>query len=99
MIKHLQELISIESVANHGENGTPYGVGPAKALEYMLTLCEQLGFRTKNAEGRYGYAEIGEGKEIIGVLGHLDVVPAGSGWDYPPLPELSITDVCMAVAR
>lgn len=84
MIKHLQELISIESVANHGENGTPYGVGPAKALEYMLTLCEQLGFRTKNAEGRYGYAEIGEGKEIIGVLGHLDVVPAGSGWDYPP---------------
>ena len=84
MIKHLQELLSIESVANHGENGTPYGAGPAKALEYMLTLCEQLGFRTKNAEGRYGYAEIGEGKEIIGVLGHLDVVPAGSGWDYPP---------------
>ena len=84
MIKHLQELLSIESVANHGENGTPYGVGPAKALEYMLTLCEQLGFRTKNAGGRYGYAEIGEGKEIIGVLGHLDVVPAGSGWDYPP---------------
>ena len=49
MIKHLQELLSIESVANHGENGTPYGAGPAKALEYMLTLCEQLGFRTKDA--------------------------------------------------
>ena len=84
MIKHLQELLSIESVANHGEEGTLYGVGPAKALDYMLTLCRQLGFRTKNAEGRYGYAEIGEGEEIIGVLGHLDVVPAGNGWDYPP---------------
>lgn len=84
MVEHLKELLAIESVAHHGENGTPYGVGPAKALTYMLDLCRQLGFRIKNAEGRYGYAEIGQGDEIIGVLGHLDVVPAGKGWDYPP---------------
>ena len=28
--------------------------------------------------------EVEEGAEIIGCLGHLDVVPAGDGWHYPP---------------
>ncbi|MGL5123417.1 MAG: Sapep family Mn(2+)-dependent dipeptidase [Fusobacteriaceae bacterium] len=36
--------------------------------------------------GYYGYAEIGIGKEMIAVLGHLDVVPAGDidKWNSPP---------------
>ena len=55
-----------------------------QALDYTLSLCQRMGFHTKNADGLYGYAEIGEGAEIIGCLGHLDVVPAGDGWHYPP---------------
>src|SRR3712207_3627380 len=31
-----------------------------------------------------GYAEFGQGDEMIAVLGHLDVVPEGDGWTYPP---------------
>jgi succinyl-diaminopimelate desuccinylase len=31
-----------------------------------------------------GYAEYGQGDEMIAVLGHLDVVPEGDGWSYPP---------------
>jgi succinyl-diaminopimelate desuccinylase len=31
-----------------------------------------------------GFAEYGEGEEMVAVLGHLDVVPAGEGWSYPP---------------
>lgn len=84
MIEALKGLLAIESVADHGKDGYPYGPGPAKALEYTLDLCRRMGFRVKNADGKYGYAELGEGKEIIGVLSHLDVVPAGKGWDYPP---------------
>lgn len=84
MIEALKGLLAIESIADHGKDGFPYGPGPAKALEYTLSLCEKMGFRTKNADGKYGYAEIGSGRDIIGVLGHLDVVPAGKGWDYPP---------------
>lgn len=34
----------------------------ARALDYVLALCRSFGFRTKNANYRYGYAEIGEGK-------------------------------------
>lgn len=84
MLESLQGLLAIESVARHGQDGYPYGPGPAAALEYTLSLCEKLGFRTKNADGKYGYAEIGQGSDIVGILGHLDVVEAGSGWHYPP---------------
>lgn len=84
MIEELKKLVSIESVARPGEGGLPYGAGPAAALEYVLSLCESFGFRTKNADGLYGFAEIGSGEELIGILCHLDVVPAGKGWDYPP---------------
>ena len=84
MIAALTELLSIESVSGSGDEKYPYGAGPAMALKYTLALCRRMGFRTKNADGRYGYAEIGSGPELIGILAHLDTVPAGSGWTYPP---------------
>ena len=84
MIEELKKLVSIESVARPGEGGLPYGAGPAAALEYVLQLCASFDFRTKNVDGLYGYAEIGEGEELIGILCHLDVVPAGHDWKYEP---------------
>lgn len=83
LLKSLQGLLAIESIARR-DQAAPFGDGVAQALNYTLSLCQRMGFRTKNAGGLYGYAEIGEGKEIIGCLGHLDVVPAGDGWHYPP---------------
>ena len=44
--------------ALRGKSGTE---SPARALDYVLALCRSFGFRTKNANYRYGYAEIGEG--------------------------------------
>lgn len=46
----------------------------------MLALCEKLGFPTENMDDRVGWCEYGEGEEMVAVLGHLDVVPAGDGW-------------------
>lgn len=82
-VQTLQDLIAIESVANHGEDGLPYGPGPDKALSYVLDVCDSLGIHTVRKD-EYAYAQIGEGDEIIGILSHLDVVPAGEGWTYPP---------------
>ena len=76
LLKSLQELLAIESVARRDQE-KPFGNGVAQALDYTLSLCQRMGFHTKNADGLYGYAEIGEGAEIIGCLGHLDVVPGG----------------------
>ena len=83
MTDALSGLLSIESVAEDGNGDAPFGEGCREALDYMLGLCERFGFRTKRCGNLLGWAEIGEGDELIGILVHLDVVPAGSGWDYP----------------
>ncbi|MGE4276880.1 MAG: Sapep family Mn(2+)-dependent dipeptidase [Lawsonibacter sp.] len=85
MLARLGELLGIESVAGIQRSETaPFGAGPAAALDYVLNLCRGLGFRMKNCDNQVGWAEIGQGEEMVGVLCHLDVVPAGDGWDYPP---------------
>lgn len=84
MIKHLQELIAIPSVTVKQEGPKPFGDIVPQALDHMLKLCSSFGFRTKNLDGMVGYAEIGEGEELMGILCHLDVVPAGNDWTYPP---------------
>jgi len=84
-LQSLSRLIAINSTADIGTSEErPYGDGPAEALDYVLALCQAFGMRTVNRGGKVGYAEFGEGSEIVGILAHLDVVPAGSGWDYSP---------------
>ena len=84
IIKRTQELIQIPSVKSApAEPGMPFGKPINQALEYMLALGESLGFRTKNVDGYCGYIEFGEGSEIVGIIGHLDVVPEGDDWDFP----------------
>ena len=85
LIKNLQELIKIPSVHSESNNvNEPFGENTVKALEYTLNLGKKLGFKTKNIDGYCGYIEFGEGPELIGIVGHLDVVPEGENWTYPP---------------
>lgn len=85
IIQKTQELIQIPSVLCPSTNPLhPFGESVNNALEYMLSLGKSLGFRTKNIDGYCGYIEVGEGKDLIGIIGHLDVVPEGEGWTYPP---------------
>lgn len=85
MIQNLQELIQIPSVYSESKNPLiPFGENINKALEYMLDLGKHLGFRTKNIDGYCGYIEFGTGEEMLGIIGHLDVVPSGDNWTYPP---------------
>lgn len=84
IIKSSQELINIRSIQGEAEDGMPFGREVAKALNYALDMSKKMGFKTVNLDGYIGYAEYGEGEEYVGVLGHLDVVPEGDGWIYPP---------------
>lgn len=85
IIESLQKLIQIPSVYEKSNDETkPFGKNANEALEYMLNLGKKLGFRTKNVDGYCGYIEFGEGEELLGIIGHLDVVPTGEGWNYPP---------------
>ncbi|MFI3208145.1 MAG: Sapep family Mn(2+)-dependent dipeptidase [Eubacteriales bacterium] len=84
IIEKLTELVSIQSVSGEPDGEYPFGKGPYDALIYALNLCESYGFKTKQCGNYCGYAEIGEGEEIFGILVHLDVVPAGEGWRTEP---------------
>lgn len=84
MISHLQQLIQIPSVNGTASLGKPFGDGPDHALNYLLALGNELGFKTKNIDGYCGYIEFGDGPEMVGIIGHLDVVPEGENWTYPP---------------
>lgn len=84
LIKSTQEVIKIKSVLEEPQAGMPFGPGVARVLTKALEIAKKLGFKTVNMDGYIGYAEYGEGEDYVGVLGHLDVVPEGDGWIYPP---------------
>lgn len=85
-VKSLCDIIKIDSVASDDTApGAPFGKGPRKALDYALDLLKDLGFRTKDGDGYYGYGEVGdENLPLFGILAHLDVVPVSQNWTYPP---------------
>ena len=83
MIASIQQNMRIESVRGESAPGAPYGEGPKAALDDVLALGEKLGFRTGQADNRVGWIEYGEVEEMVGILGHVDVVPAGDGWTHP----------------
>lgn len=83
----IKELIRIPSVIEDADGKFPFGQSVDDALRKTLEIAGRLGFQTKYGDqGYYGYAEIGQGQELVAVLGHLDVVPAGARdtWDTDP---------------
>jgi len=86
LVSELQQLIQIESVLDQdtASDKAPFGEGPLKALQYMLSLGEQQGFHSKNVDNYAGHIEMGTGEELLGILCHVDVVPVGDSWTYPP---------------
>ena len=85
LIRATQEVIRIASVKDASVGaGKPFGEGVAHALEYVLAKGRALGFKTENFSGYAGHIEYGDGPETLGILCHIDVVPAGEGWTVEP---------------
>lgn len=87
IIDDLTKLIQINSeltTYDPKRKGAPFGEGTKEALDLMLAFGKRDGFETVNLEGYAGHIEYGKQKEFVGMIGHLDVVPAGNDWTYPP---------------
>ncbi len=84
LIELVQEALKIRSVEEPPFEDAPFGEGVKLALEYALAAAEEMGFSVKNLDNYAGFAEFGEGDEVISILGHLDVVPEGKGWTHLP---------------
>ncbi len=79
----LKEILRIDSVQAPAENGKPFGPGAHDCLIYALDMMKKSGLTVKNVDGYCGWGEVGSG-DLFGILCHLDVVPVGKGWHYPP---------------
>lgn len=84
-IKDLSGLIKIQSwLKDVKKYPTPE---LKEGLIYMENLAKREGFKYHtNKDGYYGWMEIGQGEDMIGILGHIDVVPPGemNEWEYDP---------------
>ena len=80
----LSSLLSIPSVAGKAEGEYPYGRECARVIDKAIEIANRLGFRTENHEYHCASAIMGDSPAEIGIVAHLDVVPAGNGWDYEP---------------
>lgn len=84
MEQDIANLVAFPSVAQAGDDQAPYGNACAQVLTAMLELGQQYGFRIQNHANHCGSIYWGNGRREIGLWAHLDVVPAGDGWIYPP---------------
>ncbi|MEI5839824.1 dipeptidase PepV [Lacticaseibacillus rhamnosus] len=86
LLSDLTTLLKINSErdTDHQTDEYPLGPGPAKALEAFLAIAQRDGFKTLNVDHVAGRIELGDGDEIFGLFGHVDVVPAGPGWQTDP---------------
>jgi len=86
LLRDLEGLLRIESVKDL-ETSTdqhPMGKKIGEALDYVLNLGKDAGLTANNLDGFAGYVEMGDSEDYIGVLAHVDVVPAPGEWTTPP---------------
>lgn len=84
MIRTIIRMVQIDSVEAEAEPDAPFGRGVKKALDAALRLAEEMGFSAVNVDNYMGYASYGESEDYVCAVGHLDVVPVGTGWKQPP---------------
>ena len=91
LLKDLFELLSVRSILGTDiTEETPFGSGPREALDLILSFGERDGYKTKLVENKAGHIEVGQGEELFGILGHVDVVPVvEADWiSHPFKPEV-----------
>ncbi|AFI31358.1 Sapep family Mn(2+)-dependent dipeptidase [Borrelia crocidurae] len=91
---HLGELIKFNSVNAPALKSKPFGEQIDLCLDKVLEVARDIGFKVyKDPDGYYGFAEMGQGDELIGILTHIDIVDVGSisKWHSNPF-ELGFRD-------
>jgi len=84
MVETLKTWIRIPSVKGEKMPGAPFGLEVRRALDVALADADKMGFETRNFDGYAGDITMGQGDEVLGILCHVDVVPAGDGWKCDP---------------
>ena len=85
MASSLSRLVSIPSIAVRSKGKDPFGEEVRKVYDTMLEMAVDEGFIPCDLDGFGGHFDMpGSGDGLMGILGHLDVVPEGDDWDFEP---------------
>lgn len=85
MIATLLKWISVPSVnAPATAPNEPFGKDVRRMLDMAYEDATNMGFETMELDGYAMHAQMGHGENTMGILCHLDVVPAGDGWKHDP---------------
>ncbi len=83
-IADLAEIIAIPSVAGDPDGKFPYGKACADALDKAAEIAGKYGFKVENHDYHCLSVLYGDSEKEVGIVCHLDVVPAGDGWSVEP---------------
>ena len=94
MIEEVQRFCRIRSVsrADLAEENAPFGRECADMLDFATGRAEHYGFKTEIHAYHCASAILGDGENAIGVISHMDVVPEGDKWIYPPYEATRVGD-------
>ena len=96
VVADISKLVSHPSVADsaQAEPGAPFGSEVRRALDCGLDIARRLGYVTGEDDGYLGWGDIpGESKTQVATIAHVDVVPAGPGWETDPFTVVRKGDV------
>ncbi len=82
-LEKLATLISFKTEQGPAIDGKPFGEEIYRCLTWFNDLAKEFGFTVINYDNYMSEIVVGEGEEL-GIIGHLDVVPAGTGWNSDP---------------
>ena len=85
LIENIRKWVSVPSVQGEpaGEKA-PFGPEVRRMLDMALEDGARFGFAVRDIDGYAGDISYGQGPQTMGMLCHLDVVPAGDGWTHDP---------------
>ena len=94
IIEELRTFVRIKSVsrADQAVSRAPYGPQMREMLDYALMRGASYGFTVVDHEGHCGSIIAGNPNHAIGIFGHLDVVPEGHDWQWPPYEATRVGD-------
>lgn len=85
IIEKMRTWIAIPSLkAEASQKNAPFGTDVRHMLDLFLKDAGEMGFTVDDVDGYAGSAQMGQGEKMMGILAHLDIVPAGDGWSFDP---------------
>lgn len=100
-VSELQAFTRIPSVSRSdlAEKDAPFGQDCRRVLDYALQRGRDYGFETIDHDGYAGSVCYGDPDNAIGLFTHLDVVPAGEDWLYPPFAAVYLPEHDAVIGR